>query len=77
GSDHQVFVITHMPVIAAAADTHYLVEKKVAANDTTVAITPVSGERRREELSRMLGGNEREARDYAEKLLKTKGRINK
>lgn len=77
GSDHQVFVITHMPVIAAAADTHYLVEKKVLGNDTLVAITPVSGEKRKEELSRMLGGNEREARDYAEKLLKTKGRINK
>ena len=29
------------------------------------------------EIARMLGGNEREARDYAEKLLKTKGRINK
>ncbi len=77
GGDHQVFVITHMPVIAAAADTHYLVEKKVAANDTLVAITPVAGEKRKEELSRMLGGSEREARDYAEKLLKTKGRINK
>ena len=77
GHDHQVFVITHMPVIAAAADTHYLVEKKVIGNDTVVAITPVEGERRKEELSRMLGGKEQEARDYAEKLLKTKGRTNK
>lgn len=77
GKDHQVFVITHMPVIAAAADTHYLVEKKVVGNDTVVAITPVEGEKRKEELSRMLGGNEQEARDYAEKLLKTKGRTNK
>ena len=77
GHDHQVFVITHMPVIAAAADTHYLVEKKVIGNDTVVAITTVSGEKRKEELSRMLGGNEQEARDYAEKLLKTKGRTNK
>ena len=77
GHDHQVFVITHMPVIAAAADTHYLVEKKIVGNDTVVAITTVSGEKRKEELSRMLGGNEQEARDYAEKLLKTKGRTNK
>lgn len=77
GHDHQVFVITHMPVIAAAADTHYLVEKKVIGNDTVVAITTVSGEKRKEELSRMLGGKEQEARDYAEKLLKTKGRTNK
>ena len=66
-----------MPVIAAAADTHYLVEKKVTGNDTVVAITPIEGEKRKEELSRMLGGNEQEARDYAEKLLKTKGRTNK
>ena len=77
GHDHQVFVITHMPVIAAAADTHYRVEKKVIGNDTVVAITTVSGEKRKEELSRMLGGKEQEARDYAEKLLKTKGRTNK
>ena len=77
GGDHQVFVITHMPVIAAAADTQYLVEKKIVEGNALVAITPVAGEKRKEELSRMLGGNEREARDYAEKLLKTKGRTSK
>ncbi|MBO7542794.1 DNA repair protein RecN [bacterium] len=77
GGDHQVFVITHMPVIAAAADTHYLVEKLVKEDSATVEITQIKGERRREELSRMLGGNDEKARDFAEKLLKTKGRIKK
>ncbi|MCB9666740.1 MAG: DNA repair protein RecN [Myxococcales bacterium] len=53
---HQVICITHLPQIAAFADTHFSVRKAVRAGRTFSAIGELDSEERREELARMLGG---------------------
>lgn len=78
-STHQVICISHLPQIAAMADTHFLIEKSVE-NDTTIStIRSLTEEERVEELARMLGGvkitdtvleSAREMRQLAEKSLK-------
>jgi DNA repair protein RecN (Recombination protein N) len=51
----QVITITHLPQIASAADRHFRVEK-VPGDPTHTRIEVLSGEERRDELERMLGG---------------------
>ena len=48
----QLFCVTHLPQVAAFADTHYV----VARNGSQAAVHRVDGSERLEELSRMLGG---------------------
>jgi DNA repair protein RecN (Recombination protein N) len=53
----QVVCITHLPQIAAFADRHHRVQKRVAGGRTTSEVTPLGpGEARREEVARMLAG---------------------
>ncbi|ABB31184.1 DNA repair protein RecN [Geobacter metallireducens RCH3] len=52
----QVLCITHLPQVAAFADHHYLVEKRVEGGRTATAVTPLEGEARVAEMARMLGG---------------------
>ena len=52
----QVLCITHLPQVAAFADHHYLVEKRVVGGRTATAVTPLEGEARVAEMARMLGG---------------------
>jgi DNA repair protein RecN (Recombination protein N) len=56
GSAFQVLCITHLPQIAACADTHFQIEKRVGRNRTTVHVRRLEGEDRVNELARMLGG---------------------
>ncbi len=51
----QVVTITHLPQIATLADRHFRVEK-VPGDPTHTRIEPLSGDDRRDELERMLGG---------------------
>ncbi len=51
----QVITITHLPQIASLADRHFRVEK-VPADPTHTRIEPLTGDERRDELERMLGG---------------------
>ncbi len=53
---YQVFCITHLPQIAALADTHIKVDKEVRADSVRVHIAELSGREREEELARMLSG---------------------
>lgn len=53
---HQVICITHLPQIAAMADTHYLIEKSIQNEKTISSIEKLSREESVEELARMLGG---------------------
>jgi DNA repair protein RecN (Recombination protein N) len=52
----QVLAITHLPVVAARAEQHLAVAKRVHGAQTSVGLASVSGEQRRAELARMLGG---------------------
>jgi DNA repair protein RecN (Recombination protein N) len=69
----QVLCVTHWPQVAAHADAHLRVHKaSVRAAGGVVArssVERVEGERRVEELSRMLGGSGRSARGHAQHLL--------
>lgn len=55
-SNHQVICITHLPQIAALADSHYLINKKVTENESITEIIKLDYNERIEELSRLLGG---------------------
>jgi DNA repair protein RecN (Recombination protein N) len=53
----QVITITHLPQIATLADRHFRVEK-IAGDPTHTTIEPLEDEERREEIRRMLGGEQ-------------------
>lgn len=55
-SNHQIICITHLPQIAALADSHYLINKKISDNESTTEIIKLDDNERVEELSRLLGG---------------------
>ena len=57
GTRHQVFSITHLPLIAASGNSHYLVEKHSDGDRTTTAMHQVTGDGRVAELVRMLGAD--------------------
>jgi DNA repair protein RecN (Recombination protein N) len=65
----QVFCITHLPQVAAAADAHYVVSKVVKNGRTISEITLLDQKSRVTELARMLGGQTEAARKHAEALL--------
>ena len=69
-SKRQVFCITHLPQVAAAADAHYVVSKSVKNGRTISEITLLDKKSRVTELARMLGGQTDAARKHAEALLK-------
>lgn len=54
--DHQVICITHLPQIAAMADTHFLIEKQAEKNHTHTKIRRLDQKESVLELGRMLGG---------------------
>jgi DNA repair protein RecN (Recombination protein N) len=68
----QVLVVTHLPQIAALADRHVKVTKTATKTRTTVSVTLLSPEERRDEIARMLGGTARttQALAHAEEMLR-------
>jgi len=56
GSAFQVLCITHLPQIAACADTHFAIEKRVERGRTRTSVSRLDAGGRVEELGRMLGG---------------------
>ena len=58
GRNHQIICITHLPQIAAMADSHFLIEKSVVDNVTRSDIRALNEKESVNELARMLGGVE-------------------
>jgi DNA repair protein RecN (Recombination protein N) len=52
----QVICVTHLPQVAAFAERHHRVEKRVADGRTSAAVIPLAEGERRGELARMLAG---------------------
>lgn len=53
---HQVICITHLAQIAAMADVHFMIEKKVLGEETQTSIRQLDERESIEELARILGG---------------------
>lgn len=58
GKNHQVICITHLAQIAAMADAHYAIEKKVTNGKTKTSIALLDSQQEIAELARILGGAE-------------------
>ena len=56
GSAFQVLCITHLPQIAAYADTHFQIAKRIDRGRTRTTVVRLDDPARVEELARMLGG---------------------
>ncbi|MFW6193168.1 MAG: DNA repair protein RecN [Gemmatimonadota bacterium] len=69
--DHQVFVVTHLPQIAARADAHFRVEKRPVEGRAAAGVEALEGDERVSELARMLGGDpdSQVSRDHAQELM--------
>ena len=56
GRDRQVLAVTHLPQVAACADHHYVVSKRLVSGATLSDVQAVVGEARVAEVARMLAG---------------------
>ncbi|MDA2963486.1 MAG: DNA repair protein RecN [Actinomycetota bacterium] len=67
----QVIVITHLPQVAAWADSHFVVTKNLTGSVSQSDVRKVEGDERIEEIARMLAGLEGSlsAREHAAELL--------
>jgi DNA repair protein RecN (Recombination protein N) len=52
----QVLCVTHLPQLAALADTHLLIAKAERDGRTYTTVTPLDFEGRKRELARIIGG---------------------
>ena len=70
----QVIVVTHLPQVAAWADSHFVVTKDIDGSVSQSDVRKVEGENRIEEIARMLAGleNSVSAREHAAELLSLK-----
>ena len=55
-NDRQIFVITHLPQVAAKSKFHFRVSKNTIAQETKSNIELLGNEERIQEIARMLGG---------------------
>lgn len=67
----QSLCVTHLPQIAALADSHYLISKTESAGRTYTSVTELDTQGRVEELARIIGGVDvgNAAYEYARELL--------
>lgn len=65
GKTHQVICVTHLPVIAAAGDANFFIEKSSKDGRTSTKVTHLDEENTIKEIARVLAGN-----DLSEAVLK-------
>ncbi|NMS88979.1 DNA repair protein RecN [Clostridioides difficile] len=53
----QIICITHLPQIAANADTHYCIEKDTSNNRTFTTVSKLNQSQRKNEIARLIAGN--------------------
>lgn len=54
---HQIICITHLPQIAAMADTHFMIEKNIVEGKTVTSVNKLDYDNSVKELARLLGGS--------------------
>src|SRR5690606_10488878 len=69
--DSQVLCITHLPQVAAMADTHKFIEKEEKQNRTVTKVKELTRKEQIDELSRMITGTKLTdtAKEHAKELL--------
>lgn len=67
----QVLVVTHLPQVAAWADTHFMIRKNSSETVTSSDLVHLEGAARAHELARMMAGREEStlAQEHAQELL--------
>ncbi len=77
--DSQVFCVTHLPQIAAMADSHYYVEKVISDDRVVTRVKRLDKKERVAEISRMLGDRDKTktAFMYAEEMIERVAGSNK
>lgn len=72
GATAQVVCVTHLPQVAAFADSHLLVAKQVGKSSVVPSVQPLSKQDRIKELARMISGADvtEEAQAHARELIK-------
>jgi DNA repair protein RecN (Recombination protein N) len=75
GRSRQILCITHLPQIAALADHHFAVEKRIVRGRTIASARALSAEERVGEITRMLGSvGGTESQRYARRLMEGAGK---
>ncbi|MBO0792348.1 MAG: hypothetical protein J2P36_15570, partial [Ktedonobacteraceae bacterium] len=68
--NHQIICVTHLPQIAAFADTHYNVNKQILDDRTITIVNELRPEQRVREIAHIMGGSATEiSMKSAEELL--------
>ncbi len=72
GATAQVVCVTHLPQVAAFADSHLLVAKRAGKSSVVTGVQPLSKQDRIKELARMISGADvtEEAQAHARELIK-------
>ncbi len=70
---HQVICVTHLPQVAALANSHYVVEKEVAKGRTFTKVRKLAQKEKVAEIARMLGGIKitEQTKRHAEEMIKS------
>ncbi len=82
GKEHQLICITHLPQIAAMADTHFMIEKREKAGRSVTEIFKLKEEEVVGEIARLLSGTDvtqavkKNAEELKELAIKTKQKLN-
>ncbi|HET7627490.1 MAG TPA: DNA repair protein RecN [Bacillales bacterium] len=73
----QVFCITHLPQVAAMADTHLFITKKESRDRTITSVESLNTEQQIDEIGRMISGAEMTelTKQHAKELLDLAGRL--
>ena len=71
--EQQVLCVTHQPQVASQADRHFVVEKSMSRNKTTIGIRELADEERVAEIARMLAGEKitESARTHAAEMIES------
>jgi len=70
---HQVICVTHLPQVAALANSHYVVEKEVTKGRTFTKVRKLADKEKVTEIARMLGGIKitEQTKRHAEEMIKS------
>ena len=71
-ASHQVICVTHLPQIAALADSHHVVHKEIIKGHAATHVRELKDNERVDEVARMLGGIKitEKTRKYAEEMVR-------